>query len=138
MIVKAHVQSVNQLESRHKPAAEATSGGGGTSTNTTNKRKSPLGSFPSRPPWGRALTSCLVKSKQWPCCDKGRRCWNAPLSAGVIPEHTAVGAHQALGQRRAFLPFGKRVSSRGRAARGVNPASEGMDCQDDSTLLPLL
>lgn len=52
-----------------------------TSTNTTNKRKSPLGSFPLTPSMGagRALNSCLVKSKQWPCCDKGRRCWNAPL-----------------------------------------------------------
>lgn len=35
-----------------------------------------------------------------------------PFSAGVIPEHTAVRAHQALGQRRAFLPFGKRVGRR--------------------------
>lgn len=59
-----------------------------------------------------------------------------PFSPGIIPEHTAVGAHQAPGQRRAFLPFGKRVSSRGRAARGVKPASEGTDCRADGTLLP--
>lgn len=47
------------------------------------------------------------------------------FSVGVIPEHTAVGAYQALGQRWAFLLFGKRVSSRSRAAQGGKACFRG-------------
>lgn len=90
---------------------------------------------------GRTLklwTAVLSKANSGPAETKAACDGMPPFSAGVIPEHTAVGAHQALGQRWAFLLFGKRVSSRGMAVMGVNPASEGMDCQADSTLFLLL
>lgn len=68
-----------------KYTAEATSGGGGT--HTDHQTEVTPGSCPLTPSVGagRALNSCLVKSKQWPCCDKGRRCWNAPLFSGRNP-----------------------------------------------------
>jgi len=89
-------------------------------------RKGPLCLYAARGAV-RSLKSCLVVSKQWPRRDNGADSDGMPLlSAGVIPEHTAVGAHQAAGQRRAFLPFGQWVSGAGTTAdTGLAPCFRG-------------
>jgi len=80
---------------------------------------------------GGLWTAVLSKTNSGRAVTKAAIAGMPPFSATVIPEHTAVGAHQPLGQRWAFLPFGKCVGSR-------DSAAEGIDCQGDNTLLPPL